>query len=320
MKRLFVIFSVILLITLLFFNCQSPVVKNGSDGTIGPAGSTGSTGATGPGITWVDVTGTAVQAESNKGYLADSTSQVTITLPASPSFGDIIEVSGVGIGGWKIAQNANQRIITPGFSSAIGKIWTPRDTGRDWQSVASSSDGTKLAAVVLGGQIYTSTDSGQTWTPRDSTRNWYSVASSSDGTKLVAIVYGGQIYTSTDSGLTWTPRDSSRLWQSVASSSDGTKPVAEVWNGQIYTSTDSGQTWIACDSNRKWMSVASSSNGTKLAAVAYGSQIYTPLNGNNTTPGTSGNISGNQYEAVRLQYIGNNTFTILSHEGEIIGQ
>ncbi|MBI4745297.1 MAG: hypothetical protein HY786_01820 [Deltaproteobacteria bacterium] len=65
--------------------------------------------------------------------------------------------------------------------------------------LASSSDGSKLVAVVnggLGGQIYTSTDSGLTWTARDSSRTWYSVASSSDGTKLVAVEYGGQIYTS----------------------------------------------------------------------------------------------------------------------------
>ena len=45
-------------------------------------------------------------------------------------------------------------------------------------------------------QIYTSTDSGATWTPRDSNRNWFSVASSADGTRLVAVVDGGQIYTS----------------------------------------------------------------------------------------------------------------------------
>ena len=65
--------------------------------------------------------------------------------------------------------------------------------------MASSSNGTKLAATVLGGQIYISTDSGATWTARESNRNWYGVASSSDGTKLVAGDSGGQIYTSTAS-------------------------------------------------------------------------------------------------------------------------
>ena len=33
-----------------------------------------------------------------------------------------------------------------------------------WQSIASSSDGSELAAVVADGYMYTSTDSGASWT------------------------------------------------------------------------------------------------------------------------------------------------------------
>jgi photosystem II stability/assembly factor-like uncharacterized protein len=155
--------------------------------------------------------------------------------------------------------------------------WTARESNRQWESVASSSDGVKLVAVVVGGQIYTSTDSGATWTARDSNRAWYFVASSADGTKLAAVVGNGQIYTSTDSGATWTARDSNRLWYSVASSSDGTKLVAcDNAPGQIYTSTDSGVTWTARDSSRFWRSVASSSDGVKLVACDNApGQIYT---------------------------------------------
>jgi len=156
--------------------------------------------------------------------------------------------------------------------------WTARETNRYWYSVASSADGTKLVAVVLGGQIYTSTDSGVSWTARENNRNWYSVASSSDGTKLVAVVVGGQIYTSTDSGLSWTARETNRNWYSVASSSDGTKLAAVVYNGQIYTSTDSGLSWTARENSRNWLGVASSSDGTKLVAVESGGYIYTSTN------------------------------------------
>ncbi len=48
-------------------------------------------------------------------------------------------------------------------------------------------------------------------------RTWYSISSSSDGTKLAANVYGGYIYTSSDSGATWTERTSSgaRNWRHV---------------------------------------------------------------------------------------------------------
>jgi len=115
--------------------------------------------------------------------------------------------------------------------------WTARESNRGWWSITSSADGTKLAAVVDGGQIYTSSDSGVTWTARESSRNWRSITSSADGTKLAAIVYGGQIYTSTDSGVTWTARESNRNWQSITSSADGAKLAATVWGGQIYTST-----------------------------------------------------------------------------------
>ena len=318
----------------------------------------GATGPAGPGVTWVDVTGTSVQAASNTGYMADNVSQVTVTLPASPAVGDIVQVTGIGAGGWMIAQNAGQSIITKDLPGGIGALWTARDSVRNWYGVASSSDGTKLVATVIGGQIYTSTDSGATWTARDSVRswvgvasssdgtklvatvtggqiytstdsgatwtahdsirNWFGVASSSDGTKLVATVYGDQIYTSTDSGATWTARDSVRNWEGVASSSDGTKLVAAVQGGPIYTSTDSGVTWTARDSGRSWYGVASSSDGAKLVASVYGGQIYTSTP--NTTIGTAGSISGGQYDAIELQCIGSNTFTVLSNEGYLTVQ
>jgi hypothetical protein len=62
--------------------------------------------------------------------------------------------------------------------------------------VASSSDGSKLVAVVSGGYIYTSANSGTTWTQTGTQQSWSGVASSSDGSKLVAVVIGGYIYTS----------------------------------------------------------------------------------------------------------------------------
>lgn len=50
-------------------------------------------------------------------------------------------------------------------------------------------------ACVDNGQIYTSTDSDATWTAGASSQAWYGVASSSDGMKLVACVLGGYVYT-----------------------------------------------------------------------------------------------------------------------------
>ena len=165
------------------------------------------------------------------------------------------------------------------LSGPAGTNWTAQTNAPSgpWISVASSADGTKLAAVVNGGRIYTSSDSGASWRAQAASPStyWKSLASSADGTKLVAAVSGGQIYTSRDSGVTWTPRDSNRYWQSVASAADGAKLVAVEYGGQIYTSTNSGVAWTANDSDRGWQSVASSADGTKLVALSNGGQIYT---------------------------------------------
>ena len=187
---------------------------------------------------------------------------------------------------WSVASSADGTKLVAGVlggqlyvSTDSGATWTARESTRNWISVASSADGTKLVAAVGGGQLYVSTDSGTNWTARESNRGWHSVASSADGTKLVAAVYEGQLYVSTDSGATWTARESDRRWYSVASSADGTKLVAAVVGGQLYTSTDSGATWTACESNRDWWAVASSADGNKLIAAVSGGQLYTSQGG-----------------------------------------
>jgi hypothetical protein len=70
-----------------------------------------------------------------------------------------------------------------------------------WFSITSSADGTKLAAVVFSGDIWTSSDSGLTWADQTvgtsaSNKHWDSITSSADGTKLAAVAYdGGDIWT-----------------------------------------------------------------------------------------------------------------------------
>lgn len=242
---------------------------------------------------WEVVSGTSQQAQSNRGYIANDASLVTVTLPTAPNVGDVVRISGAGDGGWKIAQNTGQSIRGIRLAG-FGEIWNRHGGNNGWRAAASSADGSKLVAVSYSpdigiGQIYTSTDFGVTWTQRDeSNRRWFSVASSADGSKLVAGTTSGQIYTSTDSGVSWTPRENSRQWVAVASSADGNKLVAVDFQGQIYTSTDSGMTWTPRDSNRGWKSVASSADGSKLAAVAETERIYT-----STDSGVSWTPQGN---------------------------
>jgi hypothetical protein len=170
-------------------------------------------------------------------------------------------------------------------TSTLVPVWVDQSAAgsRKWASVASSTDGTHLAAVDgTPGDIWTSADSGVTWVDQRiaGTRQWGSIASSSDGTRLAAGVYGGDIFTSTDAGATWTDQASagSRVWWSIASSSDGTRLAAvDLTPGDIWTSTDSGATWTdhKAAGTRKWESIVSSSDGTHLAAVATGGTVWT---------------------------------------------
>jgi hypothetical protein len=247
-------------------------------------------------VVWQNVTGASQQAQPNTGYIANNASPVTITLPASPNVGDIVRVSGIGAGGWKIAQNDGQSILLcSAVAMNVGVTWTAHGASTNWHSVASSADGTRMVTTLGGGgQIYTSADSGMTWTPHGPSTNWSSVASSADGSKLVAVVFGGQIYTSTDSGATWSAHGASTNWECVASSADGSKLVAGVFGGQLYTSTDSGATWSPHAPSLTWITIASSADGTRFAAVAYGDHVYTSADtGTNWTPhGATNNWSG----------------------------
>jgi len=177
--------------------------------------------------------------------------------------------------------------------------WTAQETKRKWTSIASSADGTKLAAVHEKG-ISTSTDSGLTWTAREpeSSNYWIAIASSADGTKLAAAIEAGHVYTSTDSGVSWTKHEGpgKRTWAVLSMSADGSKIAAAssggIFSGRLYVSTNSGATWTKAFSREKtWRSVAWSADGTTLAAAAAGAErpeeIFTSTdNGANWTTRT----------------------------------
>ena len=250
----------------------------GTTGATGPTGATGATGPAGPGITWIDVTGTTAQAVSNTGYLADNSAPVTITLPTNPVLGDLVEISGVGAGGWHIAQNAGQQIYV-GFTNTT---WSSHATRQAWVAIAASADGTEPVAVANGGGIYRSADSGTTWAPTSApTAYWESIASSTDGTRLVAAALYGDIYISTDSGTTWTDQSSSlgsQQWLAVASSEDGMTLLATD-STDLYTSTDYGSTWtLPLPGITNWGALASSADGTKLVAAQEPGFIYISIN------------------------------------------
>jgi len=199
-------------------------------------------------------------------------------------------------------------------------------TKQNWYDIASSSDGTKLAAVNYGpgygytGSIYTSTDSGANWMERINSNifKWYSIASSADGTKLAAATYPGYIYTSSDSGVTWTERTNSvsRNWTSIVSSTDGTK-LAASGGGYISTSIDSGVNWTRRTNAgyKNWSRLASSSDGTRLIAIVADGYVYTS-NDSGTTWTERKNIGLHKWYAVASSSDG---LKLVVADGEIAG-
>ncbi|HTV43436.1 MAG TPA: WD40 repeat domain-containing protein [Candidatus Sulfotelmatobacter sp.] len=208
-------------------------------------------------------------------------------------------------------------LVAPPYAAWV-KTGAPDE---DWTSIASSSDGTRLAAA--GGIVMLSTNSGATWTranaastaivvsSSDGTKfaaagpsggsqietnvgdifyldysspdeTWESLACSSNGAVLAGAVSGGEIYISADSGITWAATASTQTWRRVTVSADGSTLAAVVYGGGIYVSTNLGSLWTATSApTNDWIGIAASSDGTKLAAAST-EGIYVSANSGST--------------------------------------
>ena len=211
--------------------------------------------------------------------------------------------------GQKLAAVANNftGLQAPNGSATSGSVWTSVDAGATWtertapgaapwSSIASSADGTKLAAVGVGTQIWTSGDSGVTWVPRAANLFWDSVTMSADGSRIAAATLetnagsgDGRIYTLEQApgavfgAGVWIERSEVQMWRSIASSADGRKLVAAAHRDGatsaqpgVFTSDNYGVTWTA----RSTLAVSayrvtSSADGTRLAMVERFGKIYT---------------------------------------------
>jgi len=128
-------------------------------------------------------------------------------LGKSPSFRGHCSSVAMSADGTGIAATINNAdAFEAGLTNCAGILFTSSSLGAtqitnctsvsNWTSVATSSDGIRLASVASSGEIYTSTNGGVTWAPNIVTNaSWSSVASSADGAKLIAVANGGGIYT-----------------------------------------------------------------------------------------------------------------------------
>lgn len=76
--------------------------------------------ATGVANNFVIVTGTSQSMLSNTRYRSNNSSLVTLTLPSISNPGDLLSISGMGTGGFKIAQNSGNQIFLGTSSTTLG--------------------------------------------------------------------------------------------------------------------------------------------------------------------------------------------------------
>jgi len=77
-----------------------------------------------------EVTAATKDIEAGKAYIANRSSQITFTLPATMALGERFMIIGKGSGGWKIAQNAGQQIKCSLNSSNTDRSTKLGATGR----------------------------------------------------------------------------------------------------------------------------------------------------------------------------------------------
>jgi len=172
-------------------------------------------------------------------------------------------------------------------STNAGASWTTNSSpGLELYRVACSADATKIAAVDVNNDVFTSVDFGNSWklTSAPNSYYWTCIASSADGIKLfTGSSYGmldnstnAVIYTSANSGNQWMISGAPlQPWVSLACSDDGSKLVAGTWPGYLYLSTDSGTNWTVTRAPvSDWTCVASSADGTTLIAGQNPGSLY----------------------------------------------
>ena len=206
------------------------------------------------GSTWTD----RILSGSNHWFALAASSDGS-RLVAGTDFGTLIEsldfgatwseISIPGEHGWfDIAMSSDgQKIIASDYPSQ--RIFISSDWGISWQvhleglpvaGVTSSSDGTNLAVGIVGGDIFTSSDSGQTWVDRTNSgsRLWVSLSSSYDGSTIIAGIVGAGVYLSRDYGQTWSQQTwlGEGPWLALASNNEGSKIIVGSFGGS-YLST-----------------------------------------------------------------------------------
>lgn len=75
------------------------------------------------GLTWTTVSGTSQAAAVNNGYVTNNAGAVTVTLPTTFAVGDVVEIKGLGAGGWVLAAGTATTIrLGSSVTSSAGSL------------------------------------------------------------------------------------------------------------------------------------------------------------------------------------------------------
>lgn len=71
-------------------------------------------------LNWSVVAGASQAAVVNTGYIINASALSTITLPPTAAVGNLLEVVGMGAGGWRLAQAAGQQVVFGNIANTAG--------------------------------------------------------------------------------------------------------------------------------------------------------------------------------------------------------
>lgn len=161
---------------------------------------------------------------------------------------------------------------------------------RQWNILATSTDGQTVIAGVFDGRLYLSTDAGARWTETQPAGNtdgsWQALAMSSDGQQIVVGNYSGRLYVSNNRGSSWNEiqpvGNASETWITAGISDDGQTIMVAAFEGRAYLSTDGGENWIEVqpggNADLNWYTLAISGDGQTLYASVNTGRIYRSVN------------------------------------------
>lgn len=239
----------------------------------------------------------------------DSPTSNWISTDMTPSASRIMAVA---YGGGMFTSTNRGVNWTPVASGLAGQSFS----GREWESVTISHDGLRIAANVMNGPVYLSSDGGTTWSvatsasPAFANNTWRAIDSSADGSVIVAAAQGGTAFISTGTTGVFTPLNVvvggtpvTDGWYRIAISHDG-NTIALAGNTQfagastgLYISRDRGATWTrGSTAAGEFTALAVSADGSVIGATMSGGggQVLLSTNGGTsfaplTMPGTDTN-------------------------------